>query len=305
MRTKERKSSEKCFAQFLTFARLIIAVNIFNFDLKKWLLGLALILLPLVSINVEKNRKGDGWIDRPFYLVAQNLQSVFFKFSSGITDTTKDYLNLIDIKKQIQATQAQNTELKARLTLFNELLAENERLKNLLNFRVQTQMELLPAQVIARDLDPDHRTLTINRGTQHGLKRGQAVITAEGVLGYVFKPQAEHSLVLLLSDRYAVVDGIVARSRARGIVEGQGTHSCRLEYIEKSEDIKVGDLIITSGLDNIFPKGLPIAKVTRIDNKPFSVSLLVELEPVVSANRTEEVLIVIDAKNTELSQNNL
>ncbi len=147
----------------------------------------------------------------------------------------------------------------------------------------------------------DHNTIQINKGTQNGLKAGQAVITVGGVVGYIFKPGTFTSQVLLITDRYSVVDGVIARSRARGIVEGKNSSTCALRYVEKSEDVMQGDLVVTSGLDNIFPKGFPVAKVETVENKSFSVSLKVELKPVVDPDKIEEVFVILNAANEDLS----
>jgi rod shape-determining protein MreC len=162
-------------------------------------------------------------------------------------------------------------------------------------------MEVVAARVMSKDLVSDHNTLQINKGTHHGLKAGQAVITVGGVVGYVFKPGTFTSQVLLITDRYSVVDGIIARSRARGIVEGKNASTCVLRYVEKSEDVQPGDLVVTSGLDNIFPKGFPVAKVEAVENKTYSVSLKVELKPVVDPDKIEEVFVIMNAANEDMT----
>src|SRR5690606_32144727 len=121
------------------------------------------------------------------------------------------------------------------------------------------------------------------------------VISVQGVLGYIFRPSLHSSQVMLISDRYAVVDGIVQRTRARGIVEGKNATSCVLKYVERSEDVKPGDLVVTGGLDNIFPKGFPIAVVESVERKTFSVSLKVDLKPVADPYKVEEVFVIMDA----------
>lgn len=100
---------------------------------------------------------------------------------------------------------------------------------------------------------------------------------------------------MLITDRYAVVDGIVQRTRAHGIVEGKSQSSCALKYVERTEDVNEGDLVVTGGLDNIFPKGFPVAIVESVERKTFSVSLKVDLRPVVDPYKVEEVFIITDS----------
>lgn len=260
--------------------------------------------LPLVSINMQQRPQESNWLSRPFSLIASLTEETFFTFSAGVRGTTAMYLDLINIKKTNQELTSKNNELLTRMTQMNELKNENDRLRTLLEFRHSTKMELVSAEIIARDLVNDHKTVTINKGTNHGLKSGQAVITVDGVLGYVYRPEALTSNVMLITDRYSVVDGVVQRTRAHGIVEGKALGNqggCQLKYVERTEDVKKGDLVVTGGLDNIFPKGFPVAVVESVERKNFSVSLKVDLKPVVDPYKVEEVFVVANATNEDLS----
>lgn len=262
---------------------------------------LFILALPLLSINMQQNPLSHGWYDKPFSFLASMTQTAFFSFSDGVRSNTQLYLNLINIKKDNLQLKSENNQLLARLEAQNELLKENERLNALLDFKNRTKMDLVAARVISKDLVSDHNTIQINKGTHHGLKQGQAVITVGGVVGYIFKPETFTSQILLVTDRYSVVDGVIARSRARGIVEGKNSSSCVLRYVEKSEDVQPGDLVVTSGLDNIFPKGFPVAVVEAVETKSYSVSLKVDLKPVVDPDKIEEVFVILNATNEDLS----
>lgn len=276
-------------------------LNFLNIDLKKILFFLLVIGLPLLSINMEQKSRESQWFSEPRQFLTSWTVNLFDGFSRGVRDTTALYLNLIGIKKENDSLLRQNEELAARLETLKELQLENDRLRGLLDFKQQTKMDLIAAQVIGRDLVPDHSTVTINKGLNHGLKNGQAVITLGGVLGYVFKPAATTANVMLLTDRYAVVDGVVQRTRAHGIVEGKAGNGCTLKYVERTEDVKEGDLVVTGGLDNILPKGFPVAIVESVERKTFSVSLRVELRPVADPSKTEEVFVVTNARDVDLN----
>ncbi len=277
-------------------------MNFFNFDLKKLIMLAIILILPLVSINMQQKPENSNWLAKPFSFLASSVEELFFGFSNGVKSTTSLYVNLIDIKKKSTDLQSKNHELQTRLEVMSELQQENDRLKELVGFKENTKMDLTAAQVIGRDLVVDHNTLTINKGTNHGLKSGQAVVTVNGVLGYIFRPSLNTSQVMLITDRYAVVDGIVQRTRARGIVEGKSPTECMLKYVEKTEDVKPGDLVVTGGLDNIFPKGFPVAIVESVERKTFSVSLKVDLRPVVDPNKVEEVFVVKNAAQEDLGE---
>lgn len=227
------------------------------------------------------------------------MQDGLFDFSSGVKNTTSQYINLLNIKTENNILREQNQQLTARLQIHQELELENQRLRQLLEFRQRTKMTLIAAQVIGRDLILDHKTISINKGTQHGLKDGQAVITLSGVVGYVFRPQATTSSVMLMIDRYAVADGLIQRTRAAGSVEGRGTNSLIMKYVERTEDVQPGDIVVTGGLDNIFPKGFPLALVENVERKTISISLKVELKPLVDPRSLEEVFVISNAAKEE------
>lgn len=277
-------------------------MNFLNFDLKKALSVMIILLLPLISINMQRKPFVQIWYNKPFSFLASVTQSSFFSFSDGVRGNTQMYLNLIGIKRENQNLKSENQRLMAMIQAQEELGKENERLNQLINFKNHSKMDLVAARVMSKDLLSDHNTLQISKGTVHGIKAGQAVITVSGVVGYIFKPESFSAQVLLITDRYSVVDGIIARSRARGIVEGKNASTCLLRYLEKSEDIQVGDLVVTSGLDNIFPKGFPVATVESIENKNYAISAQVELRPVVDSNKVEEVFVIVNAANEDLSE---
>lgn len=276
-------------------------MNFLNFDFKKAVVILCLLALPLVSINAQKNPLDQGWFNQPFSFIASLVQMGFYGFSEGVRGTTSLYLNLINIKRDNQRILSDNRELQSRLEAMAELEKENQRLNQLLDFRSHSKMHLIAARIMSKDISLDHNTIQIDKGTQHGLKASQAVITVNGAVGYVFKPGLMTSQILLITDRFAVVDGIISRSRARGIVEGKSKTHCTLRYVEKSEDVQPGDVVVTSGLDNIFPKGFPVAIVESIESKSYLASLKIDLKPVVDPDKIEEVFVIADAKMEDLS----
>ncbi len=269
-----------------------VRLNFLNYNLKKAFLFIIIISLPLISINMEQKMVQNSWFNQPFTFLAQSVQNLFFGLSQGVRSTTSNYINIINVNAKSRDLQKENDELKTRLNLFTENQNELERLRTLLDFQKNTRMELIPAQVIGRNLVTDHNTITINKGTDHGLRSGQAVLTVSGAVGYVFKPAANTAHVMLITDRYSVVDALIQKTRAHGLIEGKTKESCVLQYVERTEDVKDGDLIVTGGLDNIFPKGFPLGVITNIERKTKSASLQIEVKPVVDANKVEEVFVV-------------
>ncbi|MGE3683220.1 MAG: rod shape-determining protein MreC [Bdellovibrionales bacterium] len=276
-------------------------MNFFTFDLRKVFLVITLIVLPLVAINMQRKSEEELWFTRPFSFAGSLIQQGFASFSSGVRGTTAMYLDLIGIKRENEALRNQLAELNAQLGAMTELKLENERLGQLLGFKQATKMDLLAARVIGRDLLPDHKTITVDRGLVHGVQKNMAALTIGGVIGYTFRVEKDSSQILLLTDTYAVIDAIVQRSRARGLVEGMSRNTCRLRHLKRSDDVRVGDLVVTSGLFNIFPKGFPIGTVTSIDKSRYGMTQDVEIKPAVEPLNLEELFIVLNANHQDLS----
>jgi rod shape-determining protein MreC len=283
-----------------TYASLL-SMNFFTFDLRKVFLVVALVILPLIAVNMQRKSEEELWFTKPFTFAASSLQKGFSSFSSGVRGTTAMYMDLIGVKRQNIELKSSLAELKAQLSAFTELKMENERLNQLLGFKQATKMNLLAARVIGRDLLPDHNTITIDRGLSHGIQKNMAALTIGGVVGYTFRVENESSQILLLTDRYAVIDALVQRSRAQGLVEGMSRSNCRLRYLKRSDDVKVGDLVVTSGLFNLFPKGFPIGTVTSIEKSRYGMTQEVEIKPAVDPLNLEELFIVLNANHQDLS----
>jgi rod shape-determining protein MreC len=267
----------------------------FEIDVKKLLLVALILALPLISINLERRDNSNiRWYDQPVFWVVNSTQDLFSRFALGVAHTTSHYLNLLDIKKENRLLKEDIAKLKQELMDREEVKLENDRLKNLVDFRQVSPSKMLAAQVIGIDLwnNSEYTSLKINKGSTDGLRKGMGVITREGVVGYLLNTQPDYSTVLAITDRNAVADAVVQRSRARGIVEGMGGDFCRVKYLQRTDDVVVGDLVV-SGFEGIFPKGFPIGVVTKVSKKAFGVTQTVELRPVVDARRLEEVFVVM------------
>src|SRR5207247_9702217 len=153
------------------------------------------------------------------------------------------------------------------------------------------QGELLTARVIGRDATGLARTLTIDRGESAGVARGAAALAPAGVVGQVFLVSRHAARVLLVSDHNSGVDVLVQRTRARGIVQGTIEAGCVLKYVKRTEDVQVGDELVTSGMDGIFPKGLPVGRVVAIDKRGQGLFQSAEVAPRVDVDQLEEILV--------------
>ena len=272
-------------------------MNFFTFDIRKLFLGLVLVVVPLLAVNMQRKSEEELWFTKPFTWVGGLAQKAYAGFSSGVRGSTAEYIDLLHIKTNNRKLQAELMELKAQLGALTELKIENERLNKLLGFKQASKMELLAARVVGIDLLPDHRSITIDRGSIHGVRKNMAAITVGGVVGYTFRVENQTSQILLLTDRYAVIDSVIQRSRARGLVEGERDGVCQMKYIKRNDDVKVGDLVVTSGLFNVFPKGFPIGVVSSVSKSDYGMTQYVEIEPTIEPMNLEEVFVILNAHN--------
>lgn len=270
-------------------------MNFFTFDIRKLMIVLFIAALPLLSINMQRNPGEDPWYLKPISATASLLQTSYSSFTSGVRGTTSMYLKLIGIKVQNQTLHKENAELRAKLAALTELKIKYDHLSRQLDFKQNSSMELLAAKVISRDLSPDHASIRLNRGYAHGLKRLQGVITVEGVVGYIYKIDKSSSQVLVLTDALTSIDAIVQRTRARGLVSGKTSSSCRLRYLERADDVSPGDTIVTSGLHGYFPKGFPIGRITNVHKTGYGISQEADVVPTVNPNNLEEVFVILNS----------
>ncbi len=214
---------------------------------------------------------------------------------SGVKSLWNNYIFLLhvqkenlELKKSLDLLTEQNTQLK-------ELLFENDRLRKLLLLKKRSSVRLITSEIIGRDAVGWFKTVLINKGSSNSIKVGQAVITHRGIVGRTTDVSSGTSKVLLITDINSSVDALVQRTRARGVVEGKTSGLCQLKYISSSDDVMPGDLVIASGLCGVFPKGLPIGRVGRVEKDGFGLFQRVELTPSVNLNKLEEVCILFPA----------
>ena len=203
-----------------------------------------------------------------------------------------NYIFLLHVQKENLELQISLDLLAEQNMQMNELLIENNRLRKLLMLKRRSSAKLLSAEVIWGDPTGWFGAALINKGENDGIKRDRAVITHRGVVGRITDVASNTSKVLLLTDINSSVDALVQRTRARGIVEGRAYNLCELKYVSSSDDVRLGDLVVTSGLCGIFPKGLSIGRVSRVEKGSFGLFQHVELTPSASLNQLESVCVL-------------
>ncbi|MBU2629251.1 MAG: rod shape-determining protein MreC, partial [Proteobacteria bacterium] len=179
---------------------------------------------------------------------------------------------------------------------YQELDLENIRLKKFVNFSGQVPDTYVAAQIIARDPSPWFKTIMIDKGANDGLVKGSPVVVSEGIVGQIIKVAANYSRVLLITDRNSAVDALVQNSRVRGIVKGNNEDNCSFVYALRKDQVKEGEMIISSGLDQVFPKGLKIGRILKVTKVHSQLFQDITIETSVDFDKIEEVLVFKDTR---------
>jgi rod shape-determining protein MreC len=189
------------------------------------------------------------------------------------------------------------SNLRLELQAQHALAQQTRSLERLLELRQTVTLPTLSARVIATDATPYFRTLTIDRGRQDDIRPDLAVIAPDGVVGRVVgSPSQRAAQVQLLIDRNAAAGALIERTRVSGVVVGTDDSTrLQLEYVSNLEDVQVGDEIVTSGIDGIYPKGFRIGEVSQVVDG-IGLYQLIQVSPVVEFSQIEDVLVVLDAQ---------
>lgn len=204
-----------------------------------------------------------------------------------------DYFYLVDVRQENRRLQRKIDAYRMDISRYRELLATHERLQALLNFKQRIDEPVVAAQVIALDPTGWFRSVIIDKGKQAGLRWDMPVVNASGVVGRVVSVSSHYAKVLLIIDQNSAVDCLDQRTRDRGMVKGRSTDVCEMEYMVKSVDVTEGDRVVTSGLGGVFPKGLPVGRVSEVSKQPGELFKHVEVTPCVDFSKLEEVLVIL------------
>lgn len=236
-------------------------------------------------------------IDRPFAWVAGLLQSVLAPLPRGLAHLWDDYLYLVHVRRDNERLRAENARLRSDAQRYREAFDENRRLRRMLQLRVEMPVESVPAEVVARDTSPFFRVtrLALTAADPSRVRVGMPVVSYDGLVGQVNALVGRYANVTLTVDSRSAVDATVERTGARGILRGTGErnrYAAQIEYLQRTDDVRVGDTIVTSGLGCRFPAGLLLGRVNAVTRRDFGLYQEVEVTPAVDFSRLEEVLVL-------------
>lgn len=259
------------------------------------LITIVLVVVSLVIFTLSVQENGTGVFSTarnvtqtlvtPIRFVGSLVAAPFSGASNIMRNLTADGETLSELKQENERLSARNVELE-------ESEKTAQRLQELLDVRSSYNLQSIAARVISGSTDSWTDSITIDKGSASGISPGMPVVNQTGAIGQVLSCSATTSTVRLISDEQSSVSAMIQVSRAQGMLQGSIDGTLHLQYIRTDQTVNVGDIVVTSGLGGVFPKGLPIGKVSVVEGSPASSYYEITVEPFGRPDNYEEVLIV-------------
>jgi len=255
---------------------------------KKRLLLFLFILISLGLMTYQSNRE--------HILPLKSLKTAFNRFHD-VKTSIKDFIT--SPFKRMLLREEENIRLKAEIARmlkeqqeYREAFQENKRLRELLSLKEKEHRYITTARVIGRSSDQWSNTLILDKGLSDGITKDMTAITNRGLIGKISGASVSYAHLLLLSDINFSAAARLQEGRTEGVISGTGFRKCQLKYIPSEEEVKKGDIVITSGLDSLFPQGIPIGYVSKVNKKGTGIFQYIEVIPLVDNAKIEEVVII-------------
>jgi rod shape-determining protein MreC len=266
-----------------------------------WLFGAIVVShIILISAQVTTKRGVPVLQELTFGAFAEMQRAATSAFGSA-REGWQNYFALQEIRRENEQLKQEVTKLRVSLEQERSVAQQARSLQQLLDLRSATDFQTAAAMVIGSGADPEFRTITIDKGTQDGLRPDMAVMSPAGIVGRVLMPTARAAKVQLIIDRDAAAGVLIERSRVNGVVEGLGSGEelgfkagmISLNYVPSSADVKRGDRVVTSGIDGIYPKGVPVGEIQSAERA--GGEWRIRVKPAVDFAALEAVLVVLKA----------
>ncbi len=263
-----------------------------------YVVALLLLSVPAAFLHASfKNPQNLNFFDRAVLTVSAPLQSAAAWVIEGIGGVWNRYVALVDVEEENDELRVENERLRAELAEARRRAAEVAGLERLVDLRRRVPAETVGARVLASGMNPYFRVtrITLDRG-DGDLREGNPVISTEGLVGRVLRAYGDYADVLLATDPQSAIDVVVPRTGSRGVLKGVGdqqSYTCRIDYMLKTEPVKEGDLVVTSGLGGVFPKDIPVGRIRSVTRVGYGLYQEVEVEPVVDFSHLSRVLVIL------------
>ncbi|MBM0108492.1 rod shape-determining protein MreC [Steroidobacter sp. S1-65] len=259
-------------------------------------LGAGLFFLGLLSVGIMMLDHRGGYLEtvrlwlgaaaHPIYSVVEAPGQLFSWLGSSFADRTRLRVENAELAEQLRVA-------RVKLLQFDSLREENQRLRAVREASAGVGGRTMIAEIMRVDVDPFRHRVRINKGADDGVFKNQPVLDAFGIVGQVVQVDKFTATIILISDAEHAIPVQVNRNGIRSIAVGGGDlNKLSLPYLTVESDVKVGDLLVSSGLDAIFPAGYPVARVSRVERNPADTFALVEAKPLAQLDRDREVLLL-------------
>jgi rod shape-determining protein MreC len=256
-------------------------------------LFLAVTLGQILLVSAQVNSKsGVPVIESVTFGIFSEVQRGLSGGFLGIRSLWTGYIGLRHVKAENDTLKRDLAAAQVAVQEQRALADRTRGLENLLGLRQHVKLDTVAAEIIGAAASPDFRTLTIDKGTRDGVRADMSVIAPAGVVGRLVVPSLRSAKVQLLIDRNAAAGAIIERTRAQGVVVGGGDDRLRMEYVSEVFDIAVGDVVVTSGIDGIYPKGFVIGQIESVERSGGAYKRIT-IKPAVDFRSLEEVLVVL------------
>jgi rod shape-determining protein MreC len=257
-----------------------------------WLLAtLLLAQIVLMSASARDPQSGQSmlrtWIMTPLSFVANRADRVY----SAVSGWIASYVALRGVREENARLREEVERLTAERNEAMERSTRLDLLERELGLQKRPTYPTVAANVVSRDMSLWSRRLILDRGTMDGIKKDMPVATNSGIVGRVVSVGPNWAQVQVITDKLAGAGAMLQQSRAMGEMRGLGTDRCELKSISTGQEVQIGEAVVTTGLDRIYPKGLLIGTVEQVEGDPNSPSLKIIINPSARVDRIEQVLV--------------
>lgn len=274
--------------------------------LRDIVVAILLLLIPFFFLSANlKDPSRVNPVDRFFLGLSAPIQWVGHEIADAVSSVLEEYVYLVDVGRDNDQLRRENARLRDDLRRLRAEAEENRRLRGLLGLRASVVADTIAAEVIARDISPVFRVtrIRLDRGERDLVRAGMPVVAAEGLVGHVRRAFGHYADVMLVVDRESAVDVVVRRTGARGMLRGTGEsdrYLSHIQFLERDDDVRVGDEVYTSGLGQRFPAGILVGHVTDVTRRDYGLYQQAVVTPSVDFSDISDVIVLTNTSRANV-----
>lgn len=260
-----------------------------------WIL-LLLVVIALILITIYYRGGGEGFLHtarRGVQTAVAPVGQLGYTITSPLRAVGSWVSDLAVSREDLEALRAQNEEMRQRIATLEEARQENERLRELVGFIEARELDAVGARVIGRPPTLWEGVITIDRGTDEGVAVGMPVLAAQGLIGQIVEAGSRTSRVRLITDQRSGVAALLQATRAEGVLNGSIEGDLTLDYVSRETTVSVGDVVLTSGMGGVYPKGLLIGEVSDVQLSDADLFPHITVRPTAALEGLEEVVVLV------------